>query len=631
MIEPTQGLLAQVLGYYRSPLNYPHLIAADNPLPDELPDLLEMLNESNRTGTRLQKNAGQLAVSADELSQAAFFYIKQALFASDADYYRTLGLSQDASADAIKRHYRMLIGLFHPDKNPEGEIWDNLYATRINEVYNTLKRPEKRKAYDNQRDNAGSAPENREKHPQHAVRMRRPGKQIEQGASAFQRIAGSYLWQKYPKVVVTGIIGAVLLLVLLFAAMSSDDPALEISENTDASSVDETNRKPGDERREAFMRAIRNDADAKAGRADSTRPAYSDGDANTDSEGGTNDEQILQQIGAQLVAEESSYSETAVVVDHDAAVSADHQQETTQLPVDTEAEDKPVDEPLIAASELAGELAVAELIADNALQAESVSTTTEVSEEKPVKSVQATVQRKESSSNEQPAKVTEVSLEKPRANNTRAEKKTDIKADESPEGGVEQLPTKKVEIATEAQEQDGSLPAPEVKMTEQKAPVSNSGQGAAEAIIAVTSSSPEPMSVIQEPSPVVARSKLLAQSDQLLMQYVSYYEAGNLLGILNLFSPQVLMDGRTGIQHAAKKFDTSFSNSQQRRMRLQRFKGVQTGPGEVVMDVLADIQQLDYHGDTWEQYRSELKMHFVESNQRLYISKFTQTILKDVQ
>jgi curved DNA-binding protein len=62
------------------------------------------------------------------------------------DYYQTLGVSRNASKEEIQKSYRKLARKYHPDvsKEPEAEA----RFKEINEAYEVLKDPEKRKKYD---------------------------------------------------------------------------------------------------------------------------------------------------------------------------------------------------------------------------------------------------------------------------------------------------------------------------------------------------------------------------------------------------------------------------------------------------------------------------------------------------
>lgn len=62
------------------------------------------------------------------------------------DYYEVLGVSRTAAQDEIQRAYRKLARKFHPDVNKAADAEDKF--KEINEAYEVLKDPEKRKRYD---------------------------------------------------------------------------------------------------------------------------------------------------------------------------------------------------------------------------------------------------------------------------------------------------------------------------------------------------------------------------------------------------------------------------------------------------------------------------------------------------
>jgi DnaJ-class molecular chaperone len=63
------------------------------------------------------------------------------------DYYKVLGVSQNATLDEIKKSYRRLANMYHPDKNPGNKEAEEKFK-EINEAYEVLGDKEKRRQYD---------------------------------------------------------------------------------------------------------------------------------------------------------------------------------------------------------------------------------------------------------------------------------------------------------------------------------------------------------------------------------------------------------------------------------------------------------------------------------------------------
>lgn len=62
------------------------------------------------------------------------------------DYYKTLGVSRDASQDEIKKQYRRLARRYHPDVSKEADAEQRF--KEVAEAYEVLKDPENRRSYD---------------------------------------------------------------------------------------------------------------------------------------------------------------------------------------------------------------------------------------------------------------------------------------------------------------------------------------------------------------------------------------------------------------------------------------------------------------------------------------------------
>lgn len=76
------------------------------------------------------------------------------------DYYKTLGVSEDATSEEIKKIYRKLAFQYHPDRNPGNEEM----MKEVNEAYAVLSDPGKRREYDSCRWSYGSFARDRFRH-----------------------------------------------------------------------------------------------------------------------------------------------------------------------------------------------------------------------------------------------------------------------------------------------------------------------------------------------------------------------------------------------------------------------------------------------------------------------------------
>jgi hypothetical protein len=113
------------------------------PLPDGMETVLQIAGGSQ--ATVIAEAAAHAGMSPAEVVDAARFYLREMLFFPDADPYRVLGLSADASDEQVKHHHRLLQQWLHPDR-PTSD-WDAAFAARVNAAWSQLRTSARREAY----------------------------------------------------------------------------------------------------------------------------------------------------------------------------------------------------------------------------------------------------------------------------------------------------------------------------------------------------------------------------------------------------------------------------------------------------------------------------------------------------
>ena len=86
-------------------------------------------------------------------------------------HYETLAIPREANAERVKRSYRSLVKIYHPDKFPSGSKEEAETGKRIREInaaYAVLSNPHKRASYDAEL-NTPPDPE-----PEHCARCSKP-------------------------------------------------------------------------------------------------------------------------------------------------------------------------------------------------------------------------------------------------------------------------------------------------------------------------------------------------------------------------------------------------------------------------------------------------------------------------
>jgi hypothetical protein len=116
------------------------------PLPNGTLVLLRIVAGEEDARERAIELTGR---TGDEVHEAAAFFIEQILLSPDADSYRVLGASSEATCNELRRNMTLLLKWLHPDVQRQGGR--SIFSRRVALAWGDLKTPERRAAYDEAR------------------------------------------------------------------------------------------------------------------------------------------------------------------------------------------------------------------------------------------------------------------------------------------------------------------------------------------------------------------------------------------------------------------------------------------------------------------------------------------------
>lgn len=221
------GVVSLALAFHRAPASHADLLHGIAPLPEPLGVLLRLA--AGASPADVSPAIVPLA-SPNDLRIAALFFIEQVLFRHDANYFRMLGLNPGAGLEQIKEHHRLLMRLFHPDRenqlgDADGE-WKEAHATRVNLAYNTLRDVDSRRRYLAGLKSPPARPVVNAAVPRVAVRR------MAASPDSFWAIHLEPLFKRYLPQWVLG--GTALLALLLVGAVHLANPQIEVTDSTQA-------------------------------------------------------------------------------------------------------------------------------------------------------------------------------------------------------------------------------------------------------------------------------------------------------------------------------------------------------------------------------------------------------------
>ncbi len=139
----TRKILRLVLAFHRSPRSFPGLDDSTQPLPRGVRNILQLAVSDDEV-LRDLRQISVMGISPAMLRAAVRFFVRRVMFVPGSDDYRVLGLQQGATLTEIEINYGLLMRLLRHDN---AEVVDS-GVSRIGSAYEHLCRGEQRPATD---------------------------------------------------------------------------------------------------------------------------------------------------------------------------------------------------------------------------------------------------------------------------------------------------------------------------------------------------------------------------------------------------------------------------------------------------------------------------------------------------
>jgi hypothetical protein len=254
MASDLARLFALAHDYYLHPSQYHSRAEAYDIKCDLYMEFIDLLMNPGSSNQQTLIIANKLHINSNDVLTAGINFMQKIIFSANRNHYEVLGVKQNASTDLIKKRYRYLIAMFHPDKCAAHHLDGELYAALLNNAYNTLKNESSRKSYDEALIASAKASYRHVRAANDLDIKSRKKTVANKGSlsivSIFEQIS---FFHRYPKLTVWGFLGACFAVMIYLSSLDSVvteptvkvavKPAIEIRQVPPVDTIEETRNK----------------------------------------------------------------------------------------------------------------------------------------------------------------------------------------------------------------------------------------------------------------------------------------------------------------------------------------------------------------------------------------------------